>query len=86
MSVILANLLPILIGLIAIGRELLAHFQKKQAFRDGYDKALSNINSIALQNIRSARSIGESNEKLNNDELDTQLAAGVYMEKPSSVN
>lgn len=84
METLLPKILTIIMGVIWLVREGVFYFQKKEAFRQGYDKAINGINSIAIENLKSAKTIREANEKLSDDQLDDQLASGVFKERDNN--
>lgn len=78
------NIFLILAGSVFLGREIMYYLGKRNSFSDGYDKAINDINQVSIQNLQSAKSISEENEKLSDGELDDALGGGMFTEHRSN--
>lgn len=81
MNTLLENILPISAGLIWLVREVIFFFAKRKAYQQGRLDLAGEITEGNLAGMKSLKEIHENNEKLTDDELDDQLASGVYAEK-----
>lgn len=77
----MVSILPFIIAIIAIIREIFNYYRCKKAYELGYEKAMSDVVEIANHNFKTAKNIREQNEKLSDNDLDALLSGSLPPDK-----